>query len=107
MFFAKVSPLAFRAKGQGRPSLGLPGTMNMGNLRSTYPRRSRAMRAGTAVCLLLTAAVVAAEPPKTNPPPAPVEVTLDGLKATAPAAWKPEKPANLLRPYQFKLTRAD
>src|SRR5262245_26534023 len=34
------------------------------------------------------------------------EVTLDSVKATAPAEWKREKPANRLRSYQFRLPRA-
>jgi hypothetical protein len=56
---------------------------------------------------VLFVGVAHAEPPKDSPPVAPVEVTLDGLKATAPATWKAEKPANLLRPYQFKLPHAN
>ncbi|WP_439624370.1 hypothetical protein [Gemmata sp.] len=31
------------------------------------------------------------------------ETKIGGLKATAPADWKKEKPANLLRSYQFRL----
>src|SRR5262249_16533829 len=34
------------------------------------------------------------------------EVTLDSVKATAPAEWKREKPANRLRSHQFRLPRA-
>lgn len=37
----------------------------------------------------------------------PVAVKVSGLTATAPAGWKAEKPANLLRAYQFKLPSAD
>ena len=65
------------------------------------------MRAWTTLCMLLAAGVAAAEPPKSNPAPASIDVALDGLKATVPATWKPEKPANLLRPYQFKIPHAD
>ena len=32
------------------------------------------------------------------------EVKINGMKAAAPADWKKEKPANLLRSYQFKLS---
>jgi len=34
------------------------------------------------------------------------EVKVGGMKATAPADWKSEKPANLLRSYQFSLPGA-
>jgi hypothetical protein len=64
------------------------------------------MRVCTALSLLLAAALAAAQPPKPEPPRS-VEVTLDGLKSPAPAAWKAEKPANLLRSHQFKIPRAD
>jgi hypothetical protein len=37
----------------------------------------------------------------------PVVVSLSGLKAEAPKDWKKEKPANLLRSYQFKLATPD
>ena len=37
----------------------------------------------------------------------PVTVKLSGLSAPAPAGWKAEKPANLLRSYQFKLPSPD
>jgi len=59
------------------------------------------------IALLTTAAP--AQPPKPPPsPPAPgTEVTLDGLKAVAPAAWKAEKPANRLRTYQFKILKSN
>jgi hypothetical protein len=33
-------------------------------------------------------------------------VTIDKLKSKTPADWKPEKPANRLRSYQFRLPRA-
>lgn len=69
------------------------------------------MRIGIAAVCLIAATVALADPPKSPPatePAAakPTEVTLDGLKSTAPAAWKSEKPANLLRAYQFKVPRA-
>ena len=35
------------------------------------------------------------------------EVTLDGLKSRAPAAWKAQKPASKLRAYQFLLPRVE
>jgi len=47
-----------------------------------------------------------AQPPKPEPA-AGTEVTIDGLKSVAPAAWKAEKPANRLRSYQFKLPHAN
>lgn len=34
-------------------------------------------------------------------------VDIDGLKSDAPKDWKREKPANLLRSYQFRLPKAD
>lgn len=34
-------------------------------------------------------------------------VDIDGLKSEAPKDWKREKPANLLRSYQFRLPKAD
>lgn len=37
----------------------------------------------------------------------PVVVTVAGLTADAPAGWKAEKPANLLRSFQFKLPTPD
>jgi hypothetical protein len=37
----------------------------------------------------------------------PVTAKLSGLSATVPAGWKSEKPANLLRSYQFKLPTTD
>lgn len=37
----------------------------------------------------------------------PVAVKVSGLTAIAPAGWKSEKPANLLRSYQFKLPTHD
>lgn len=37
----------------------------------------------------------------------PVAVKVGGLSAVAPTGWKAEKPANLLRAYQFKLPSAD
>src|SRR5262245_46828274 len=71
------------------------------------------MRIGKAAIFFLFVAGIASaqprdtkkEPPKSEPGK-PVEVTLDGLKATAPAGWKQEKPDNLLRAYQFKLSKA-
>ncbi len=51
--------------------------------------------------LLLVAALAVSADDK----PKPVEVS--GLKADAPASWKAEKPANLLRSHQFKLASAD
>lgn len=38
---------------------------------------------------------------------APLTVKVNGLSAVAPAGWKSEKPANLLRSYQFKLASPD
>ena len=35
------------------------------------------------------------------------EVTLDGLKSRAPAAWKMQPPSNKLRAYQFQVPRAE
>ena len=61
------------------------------------------MRIGiAAVGIALAAMMAAAQPPQEAKP---VEVMLDGLKSTAPAEWKAEKPANLLRAYQFKVPR--
>ena len=37
----------------------------------------------------------------------PVVVKLGGLSAAAPAEWKPEKPSNNLRSYQFRLPGVD
>jgi hypothetical protein len=37
----------------------------------------------------------------------PVVTRIGGLKAPAPKTWKSEKPANLLRSYQFKLVSPD
>jgi hypothetical protein len=37
----------------------------------------------------------------------PVTVNVSGLSADAPAGWKSEKPANLLRSHQFKLPTHD
>ena len=37
----------------------------------------------------------------------PVVVSLSGFKAEVPKGWKIEKPANLLRSYQFKLATPD
>jgi hypothetical protein len=68
------------------------------------------MRKGIAIlAIVLSACWVAAQPPKAPPePPAKgVEVVVDGLKSIAPAAWIQEKPANLLRSYQFRVPRAD
>jgi hypothetical protein len=45
------------------------------------------------------------EPPK--PEPKGIEVKLDGITSTTPASWVPEKPANLLRPYQFRIPHAE
>src|SRR4051794_31952221 len=61
-----------------------------------------------AVALSAPAALAQPAKPALPPPPpaAGTEVTLDGMKAVAPANWKAEKPANRLRSYQFKLPRA-
>ena len=53
------------------------------------------------VAVLLLAPLVAAADDK------PVAVKVSGLTADAPAGWKSEKPANLLRSYQFKLATHD
>jgi hypothetical protein len=56
-------------------------------------------------CLVLLVAITgftaAAEPAKG------IAVKIGKLTATAPAEWKKEKPANLLRSYQFKLPGAE
>lgn len=58
--------------------------------------------------LLLAALLLSpADPPKPAPAGKPVVVTVGPLKNTAPAAWKGEKPANLLRSHQFKLPAKD
>jgi hypothetical protein len=62
--------------------------------------------------LALCGGILAQQPPKnpgTTPKPEPkgVEVTLDGMKSTTPAAWQAEKPANLLRSYQFRIPHAE
>ena len=65
------------------------------------------------ICLALVALLapaVPAQPVKPPPSPEPAKgtvVTLDGLAAVTPPAWKAEKPSNRLRSYQFKLPRAD
>jgi hypothetical protein len=64
------------------------------------------MRVWTILSLLLISAIATADPPKTEASKA-VEVTLDGLTSTAPENWLAEKPANLLRSYQFKLPRTN
>ena len=60
--------------------------------------------------LLLASAVILASgglrPPLAKGEDKPVVVKLTRLSATAPADWKNEKPANLLRKYQFKLPGA-
>ena len=62
-----------------------------------------------ATCLLggWAEAQVSKAPPQPPQPSKAVEVTLDGLKSITPSNWKAEKPANLLRPYQFRLPRVD
>lgn len=67
------------------------------------------MRMGTfVVVLMLFAGVASAQAPKAPPPVSKgTAVALDGLKSITPATWKPEKPANLLRPYQFRIAHAD
>jgi hypothetical protein len=56
-------------------------------------------RALTLAAVVFAAAAAAADKPT------PVDVA--GLKADPPAAWKAEKPANLLRSHQFKLAGED
>lgn len=56
------------------------------------------MRSLAASALLLAAGASAAQDKGK-----PIEVKVGGLKAAAPADWKGEKPANLLRSYQFRL----
>jgi hypothetical protein len=58
------------------------------------------MRSLPALALLLALPVLAAAQDKGT------EVKVGGLKATTPADWKKEKPANLLRSFQFKLPAA-
>lgn len=58
------------------------------------------MRSLPASVLLLAAVGVSAAQDKGT------EVKVGGLRATAPADWKSEKPANLLRSYQFRLPAA-
>jgi hypothetical protein len=66
------------------------------------------MREGIAILTVALVGLAAAQPPKPQPESAKgVEVTLDGLKSITPGNWIQEKPANLLRPYQFRLVRAD
>ena len=62
-----------------------------------------------ATCLLggWAEAQVSKAPPQPPQPSKAVEVTLDGLKSITPSNWKAEKPANLLRPYQFRLPHVD
>ena len=62
-------------------------------------------------CLAVFVAAVLSETGGLRPPLAragdkPVVVKLAKLSAPAPATWKKEKPANLLRKYQFKLPGA-
>jgi len=57
------------------------------------------MRTFAVTVLLLAATVANAQSPK--------PVKFGPLSATPPAAWKAEKPANLLRSAQFKLPAAD
>ena len=57
------------------------------------------MRPVPAFALLLTLPLFAAAQDKDKG----TEVKVGGLKATTPADWKKEKPANLLRSYQFRL----
>lgn len=59
------------------------------------------MRRAAALTLLLSLPLFAAAQDKGT------EVKLNRLKGTTPAEWKKEKPANLLRSYQFKLPGAD
>ena len=57
---------------------------------------------------VLFAALAVAEAPKAPPAPAKsVDVILDGLKSSTPSTWVQEKPANNLRPYQFRLPHAN
>ena len=55
------------------------------------------MRPFPALVLFLTLPAIAIAEEKGT------EVKINGMKATTPADWKKEKPANLLRSYQFKL----
>ncbi len=57
--------------------------------------------------LLLALLMSPADPPKPTPAAKPVAVAVGPLKNTAPAAWKSEKAANLLRSHQFKLPAKD
>jgi hypothetical protein len=61
-------------------------------------------------CLVLVVSVACLStglrPPLAKADDKPVVVKLAKLSATAPADWKSEKPANLLRKYQFKLPGA-
>ena len=66
------------------------------------------MRIGIAiVAVAFLVSWVSAQPPKAPEPAKGVEVVLDGLKSNAPGNWIQEKPANLLRSYQFRVPRAD
>lgn len=59
------------------------------------------MRSAAALALLLTLPLFAASQDKTKDKDAVIKV--GNLKAPPPAEWKKEKPANLLRSYQFRL----
>src|SRR5262245_9174308 len=84
---------------------------NPGNLRAIVAKESNMRMWIVGLAVVLGTALVLAEPPKSPPakpePARGVEVTLDGLKSATPVTWKTEKPANLLRAYQFKLPHAD
>jgi hypothetical protein len=60
------------------------------------------MRSCPALVLLLSLPLFTAAQDKDKG----TEVKINSLKATTPADWKKEKPANLLRSYQFKLPAA-
>ena len=70
------------------------------------------MKTMASICVVLALCVGAlAQPQKKPPEPKPeskgIEVKLDGMSSIAPASWVPEKPANLLRAYQFRIPHAE
>ena len=70
------------------------------------------MKAMASVCVVLALGVSALaqpqkKPPEPKPEPKGVEVKLDGMTSAAPASWAPEKPANLLRSYQFRVPHVE
>src|SRR5262245_65731688 len=66
------------------------------------------MRAAAFVALFLALVVTGgSRPPLAQAGQKGTEVKIGSLKAVTPADWESEKPANLLRSYQFKLPGAE